>query len=217
MKYNNPFELDDIKKFAKDAEAHARLEDAFKSQASEIATLKHQLDLLESAIRNDYDSIIITELSLEKPGPKIVYVNDGFTRMTGYTKQEVLGGFTLIGPLDLENNEIFGVDDPSTDKSEVNKQYFDQRGDFYNNVTFHSGVFCHELDSSTSQESSVVNKESLETGGWVGLRSLKTTLQKKFAPMFDTEVCAAFVKGNVASYTTVCKDSSLVNTVALTK
>jgi PAS domain S-box-containing protein len=47
--------------------------------------------LLESAIRNDYDSIIITELSLEKPGPKIVYVNDGFTRMTGYTKQEVLG------------------------------------------------------------------------------------------------------------------------------
>jgi len=133
------------------------------------------------------------------------------------TKQEVLGGFTLIGPLDLENNEIFGVDDPSTDKSEVNKQYFDQRGDFYNNVTFHSGVFCHELDSSTSQESSVVNKESLETGGWVGLRSLKTTLQKKFAPMFDTEVCAAFVKGNVASYTTVCKDSSLVNTVALTK
>jgi PAS domain S-box-containing protein len=91
MKYNNPFELDDIKKFAKDAEAQARLEDAFKSQASEIATLKHQLDLLESAIRNDYDSIIITELSLEKPGPKIVYVNDGFTRMTGYTKQEVLG------------------------------------------------------------------------------------------------------------------------------
>ena len=28
---------------------------------------------------------------MEKPGPRIVYVNDGFTRMTGYTKQEVLG------------------------------------------------------------------------------------------------------------------------------
>ena len=91
MKYNKSFVLNDIKKIIKDADAQIRLEDAFKSQANEIALLKHQLDLLESAIRNDYDSIIITELSLEKPGPKIVYVNDGFTRMTGYTKQEVLG------------------------------------------------------------------------------------------------------------------------------
>lgn len=91
MKYNKSFEIDDIKKITKDAEAQIRLEDAFKSQANEIAVLKHQLELLESAIRNDYDSIIITELSLEKPGPKIIYVNDGFTRMTGYTKQEVLG------------------------------------------------------------------------------------------------------------------------------
>lgn len=91
MKYNKSFELDDIKKIIKDADAQIRLEDAFKSQANEIALLKHQLNLLESAIRNDYDSIIITELNLEKPGPKIVYVNDGFTRMTGYTKQEVLG------------------------------------------------------------------------------------------------------------------------------
>ena len=91
MKYNKSFELDDIKKIIKDADARIRLEDAFKSQANEIALLKHQLNLLESAIRNDYDSFIITELSLEKPGPKIVYVNDGFTRMTGYTKQEVLG------------------------------------------------------------------------------------------------------------------------------
>ena len=91
MKHNKPFELNDIKNFAKDADAQIRLEGAFQSQADQIATLKHQLDLLESAIRNDYDSIIITELSLEKPGPRIVYVNDGFTRMTGYTKQEVLG------------------------------------------------------------------------------------------------------------------------------
>ena len=91
MKHNKPFELNDIKNFAKDADAQARLEGAFQSQADQIAILKHQLDLLESAIRNDYDSIIITELSLEKPGPRIVYVNDGFTRMTGYTKQEVLG------------------------------------------------------------------------------------------------------------------------------
>ena len=72
MKHDKPFEINDIKNFAKDADAQARLEGAFQSQADQIAILKHQLDLLESAIRNDYDSIIITELSLEKPGPRIV-------------------------------------------------------------------------------------------------------------------------------------------------
>ena len=71
MKYNKSFELDDIKKIIKDADAQIRLEDAFKSQANEIALLKHQLDLLESAIRNDYDSIIITELSLENQDLKL--------------------------------------------------------------------------------------------------------------------------------------------------
>jgi len=49
------------------------------------------VELLENAIRNDYDSILITELNLEKPGPKIVYVNEGFTRMTGYSKEETIG------------------------------------------------------------------------------------------------------------------------------
>jgi PAS domain S-box-containing protein len=49
------------------------------------------LSLLESVISNDYDSILITELNLEKPGPKIVYVNKGFCEMTGYSKEEVIG------------------------------------------------------------------------------------------------------------------------------
>lgn len=49
------------------------------------------LKLLESAIRSDYDSILITTLELEKPGPEIVYVNDGFTRMTGYSREEAIG------------------------------------------------------------------------------------------------------------------------------
>lgn len=49
------------------------------------------LNLLENAIRSDYDSIIITTLGLDEPGPKIVYANDGFTRMTGYTREEAIG------------------------------------------------------------------------------------------------------------------------------
>lgn len=58
-------------------------------QRAEIA--ERNLRLLESAIRQDYDSILITELGLDAPGPLIVYVNDGFTRITGYSREEVIG------------------------------------------------------------------------------------------------------------------------------
>jgi PAS domain S-box-containing protein len=54
-------------------------------------TAERNLRLLEAAIRQDYDSILITELSLDDPGPKIVYVNDGFTRITGYSREDVIG------------------------------------------------------------------------------------------------------------------------------
>lgn len=54
-------------------------------------TLSHQLHLLERAISTDYDSIVITELDLDFPGPRIVYANEGFSRLTGYALEEVIG------------------------------------------------------------------------------------------------------------------------------
>lgn len=83
--------LEQLKSLSKDADSLKKLEEIFGDLFHMYKQASNHVGLLESAIRNDYDSILITELNLEKPGPKIVYVNNGFTRMTGYSKEEAIG------------------------------------------------------------------------------------------------------------------------------
>lgn len=53
---------------------------------------REQLNLLESAIARINDVVLITEASpLDDPGPRIVFVNNAFERMTGYSRAEVIG------------------------------------------------------------------------------------------------------------------------------
>ncbi len=53
---------------------------------------EERLKLLESVVTNTNDSVLITEAEpFDAPDPKIVYVNEAFTRMTGYTADEVIG------------------------------------------------------------------------------------------------------------------------------
>ncbi|MGN8225719.1 PAS domain-containing protein [Gracilimonas sp. BCB1] len=87
----DPEVLEQIKKCSKDEASFSKLEELFGELFQRYQNTKNQLSLIEQAIKHDYDSILITDLDLEKPGPKIVYVNEGFTKMTGYTKEEVLG------------------------------------------------------------------------------------------------------------------------------
>ncbi|MCP9291020.1 PAS domain-containing protein [Gracilimonas sediminicola] len=87
----DPEVIEQIKKCCKDEASFSKLEELFGELFQRYQNTKKQLSLVEQAIKHDYDSILITDLDLEKPGPKIVYVNEGFTRMTGYTKEEVLG------------------------------------------------------------------------------------------------------------------------------
>ena len=50
------------------------------------------LRMLAAAVENANDVILITEAEpIDLPGPRVVYVNDAFTRMTGYTPEEILG------------------------------------------------------------------------------------------------------------------------------
>jgi PAS domain S-box-containing protein len=51
-----------------------------------------QLRLLQSVVVNTNDAVIITEAEpIDEPGPRILYVNEAFTRITGYSPDEVLG------------------------------------------------------------------------------------------------------------------------------
>ncbi|MBC7651948.1 MAG: PAS domain-containing protein [Deinococcales bacterium] len=51
-----------------------------------------RLKLLESVIVNTEDCVVITEAeTAERTGSQIIYVNDAFTKTTGYTLEEVLG------------------------------------------------------------------------------------------------------------------------------
>jgi len=53
---------------------------------------EQQLKLFKSAITNTFDAVLITEAEpINSPGPRIIYVNDAFTIMTGYEKEEVIG------------------------------------------------------------------------------------------------------------------------------
>lgn len=51
-----------------------------------------QLRLLQSVVVHTNDAVIITEAQpIDEPGPRILYVNEAFTRITGYEAAEVLG------------------------------------------------------------------------------------------------------------------------------
>jgi len=53
---------------------------------------ERRLKLLESVITNTNDSVMITEAEpFDEPSPRILYVNEAFTKMTGYTPGEVIG------------------------------------------------------------------------------------------------------------------------------
>lgn len=52
---------------------------------------EEQLRLLTAVVEQSTESVLITTAQLNLPGPQIVYVNPAFTRMTGYTAEEVIG------------------------------------------------------------------------------------------------------------------------------
>lgn len=85
-----------LKENSKNDESYEKLHDYFNQLKQDKETANHRLSLLERAISSDYDSIVVTTLQLDAPGPEIVYVNDGFSKMTGYSREEAIGATPRI-------------------------------------------------------------------------------------------------------------------------
>jgi PAS domain S-box-containing protein len=69
---------------------------AFFSNVTERRNALERLRLLESAILHTNDSIVITTANPDQGASRIEYVNPAFTKMTGYTADEVIGKPSLI-------------------------------------------------------------------------------------------------------------------------
>ena len=71
---------------------------------------EERLRLLESVAVNARDAILITEAEpVELPGPRIKYVNEAFTKMSGYAAEEIIGKTPRI------------LQGPKTDRLQLNK------------------------------------------------------------------------------------------------
>jgi PAS domain S-box-containing protein len=77
---------------------------------TERTKVEGHLRLLESVITNANDAVLVTEAqNVHDPGPKIVYVNEAFTTMTGYSVGEVIGKTPRI------------LQGPKTDQKELSR------------------------------------------------------------------------------------------------
>jgi PAS domain S-box-containing protein len=69
-----------------------------------------ELRILSSTVANSNDVFIITDahdLNKENGGPKIIYVNEAFTRLTGYSSKEALGNTpNMLHGKNTDNKEL---------------------------------------------------------------------------------------------------------------
>ena len=64
---------------------------AFLRDITQRKQAERQLHLLETCISNINDVVLITAPDINNGGPRIIYVNDAFERMTGYSRHEAVG------------------------------------------------------------------------------------------------------------------------------
>lgn len=132
------------------------------------------LRLLSSVVTNTKDSVVITEVELiDYSGPKIIYVNDAFTKMTGYDAAEVIGKTTKIlhGPnTDHEELKKLSRAIENWESYEITTVNYKKNGEeFWNNfkispVADEKGIYTHWIAIQrdvTEQKQKELEKELL--------------------------------------------------------
>jgi PAS domain S-box-containing protein len=78
-----------------------RRSDEMEQKSQQLQQASSDMQLMMSAVLKAEDAIVITEAEpIDEPGPRILFVNEAFTRMTGYSAEEVIGRNPrmLLGP-----------------------------------------------------------------------------------------------------------------------
>jgi PAS domain S-box-containing protein len=83
--------IEDIGRPCFDEDGHVQWLDGVMFDVTERKRTEQRLRLLETAVNDATESVLITDSELDEPGPRIVYANPGFEAMTGYQPDEVVG------------------------------------------------------------------------------------------------------------------------------
>lgn len=101
------------KRAAREKLARQEAERLLEDKSREIYALNEKLSedsrLLEAAVVNAKDAVMITTADLDNGGPEIIYVNTAFTMISGYTADEVMGKTPRI------------LQGPKTDRAELDR------------------------------------------------------------------------------------------------
>ena len=132
-----------------------------------------RLKLLESVVTNTKDSVLITEAKpFDAPGPKILYVNEAFTKMTGYSAEDVIGKTPRIlqGPkTDIKELEKLSKALRNWESCEITIINYKKNGEeFYINlsvspVTDSKGLYTHWIAIECDVTESVLAQQKLKS------------------------------------------------------
>ena len=80
--------------------------DSLFQELSKLKFAEEQLRVLGSAVEIANEGIVIMTPAVERGGPRVVYANEGFCRMTGRTREEVIGQTPEIFDLNGDDEHL---------------------------------------------------------------------------------------------------------------